>query len=137
MVKPIGWLLIGLLAQPLMAQDYIGEGTSYAQQGEYTKALEAYDRALKLNVSPAALTGRGGAKLFLGDRQGALADFNRAIELDPNFPDAYNNRGAIKETIGDIAGAIADLQKAADLFQKQGEEQLAVRLRAAVQKMKQ
>src|SRR5512134_2985935 len=36
----------------------------------------------------------GLAKYEKSDLDGAIADFNRAIEIDPNYANAYNNRGA-------------------------------------------
>jgi hypothetical protein len=35
------------------------------------------------------------------DKQGTIADLDRAIRLQPNSVDAYNNRGIVKESIGD------------------------------------
>ena len=37
-----------------------------------------------------------------------LADFNKAIELNPNYADAYYNRGNAKGNLKDYKGAIAD-----------------------------
>jgi tetratricopeptide (TPR) repeat protein len=58
---------------------------------------------------------RGVVKYDLGDKQGALADFNKAIELDPNLTTAYNNRGNFKYESGDNQGALADCNKAIEL----------------------
>jgi tetratricopeptide (TPR) repeat protein len=48
----------------------------------------------------------------LGDAQGALANFEEALRLCPNFADAYSNRGAVRAELGDLAGAEADCQQA-------------------------
>ena len=45
----------------------------------------------------------------------ALAEFNTAIELDPNNSKTYNNRGIIKNMLNDSAGSIADFNKAIEL----------------------
>lgn len=58
---------------------------------------------------------RGIAKQAKGDLDGAIADYNRAIELDPNAPRVYDCRGFAKRTKGDLDGAIADYDKAIEL----------------------
>ena len=40
--------------------------------------------------------------------RGAIADYSKAIALDPNFGYAYNNRGFCKHQLKDYKGAIAD-----------------------------
>jgi tetratricopeptide (TPR) repeat protein len=40
--------------------------------------------------------------------RGAIADYSKAIALDPNFTNAYNNRGFCKRQLKDYKGAIAD-----------------------------
>ena len=58
----------------------------------------------------------------LQDAQGALADFNRAIQLDPKNAYVYSARGSVKcdRRLNDKSGGIADMQQAAKLFQQQG-----------------
>ena len=50
-----------------------------------------------------------------GDLDGALADENKAVEIDPNIAEAYYNRGFIKRAKGDLDGALADETKAIEL----------------------
>ena len=58
---------------------------------------------------------RGNAKLHKGDLDGALADYDKAIELNPDYVVAYNNRGFTKSKKGDLDGALADCDKAIEL----------------------
>ncbi len=54
-----------------------------------------------------------GQKYGKGDYQGELADYNRAISIDPNLAIAYNYRGLLKENkLQDIQGALADYNRA-------------------------
>jgi len=43
---------------------------------------------------------------------GALADYNRAIQLTPKFVQAYINRAIVKNKVGDTNGSNADFEKA-------------------------
>jgi tetratricopeptide (TPR) repeat protein len=57
-------------------------------------------------------------KVNAGDTEGALADANKAIELDPVLAMAWANRGAARGRKGDWDGSIADLSRALDLDPK-------------------
>ena len=57
----------------------------------------------------------GIAKAAKGDVQGAIAELDRAIEVDPGNAVAYANRGAAKILAGNPQGAIADLDKAIEI----------------------
>src|SRR5712691_1010238 len=50
-----------------------------------------------------------------GDIAGAIADYDRALNVDPRFAEAYFNRGKAKRAQGDLDGAISDYERAAEL----------------------
>lgn len=54
---------------------------------------------------------RGTAKAQLSDTQGAIADYDTAIRLNPRLLLAYNNRGNLRQHLGDMNGAIADFSQ--------------------------
>ena len=61
---------------------------------------------------------RGNAKYNKGDLDGAILDWDKAIELNPKYADAYYNRGIAKSDKGDLDGAILDYDKAIELNPK-------------------
>jgi serine/threonine protein kinase/Tfp pilus assembly protein PilF len=76
---------------------------SASAQPNFQSAKEYYDRA-EAKYSK------------LNDNQGALADYNKAIELDPKYVDAYDSRGSLKlDKLNDTQGALADYNKAIEL----------------------
>jgi|TARA_B100000959_G_scaffold72699_1_gene77205 tetratricopeptide (TPR) repeat protein len=42
-----------------------------------------------------------GLKYARGNYQGAIADYNKAIEINPQYANAYYNRGLTKRKLGD------------------------------------
>jgi tetratricopeptide (TPR) repeat protein len=49
------------------------------------------------------------------DNARKIEDYDNALRLNPNIPDAYNNRGVAKKKLGRFAEAIADYDKAIQL----------------------
>jgi tetratricopeptide (TPR) repeat protein len=58
------------------------------------------------------LNDRGWEQLCQGRRHEALEDFSRAIELDPNFVEAYNNRSIAQQIAGEDATEDEDMADA-------------------------
>jgi tetratricopeptide (TPR) repeat protein len=79
------------------------------QAAESPPAREASDEA------NGDLVNRGIEKAKNGDLDGAIADFNRAAELNPKDDAPYYNRAQTKRLKNDTAGAIADYTKAIEL----------------------
>jgi tetratricopeptide (TPR) repeat protein len=66
-----------------------------------------YNEAIRISPRANFLTNRGNACQAKGDRSSAIAYYDRAIQLNPAFADAYNNRGAAFRGRGDLDRAIA------------------------------
>jgi tetratricopeptide (TPR) repeat protein len=62
-----------------------------------------------------AYNNRGAAYYALGSYMKAIEDYNRAIEIRPDFAGAYNNRGVSYAKIGNNKLAVNDLKTAAKL----------------------
>lgn len=53
-----------------------------------------------------------------GDLEGAIAGYDRVLQLNPKDADAYHNRGLAKHDSGDLDGAIVDYNRAVALRPK-------------------
>jgi len=84
----------------------------------FNKALSkeqvSYEEKSNLNTAEEYFY-RGYDKSYKGDYNGAIADYTKAIEINPNFADAYYNRGSSKNDLKDYNGAIADFTKAIEI----------------------
>ena len=49
------------------------------------------------------------------DYMGAIIDFNRAMQIDPNYAEAYNCRGIARTGLGEYWAAITDFTKAIEI----------------------
>jgi tetratricopeptide (TPR) repeat protein len=69
-------------------------GVVYSQRGNHAEAVRQIDAALKINPKTAsALNNRGNALQELKRPDEALASYNWALALKPDFLATFNNRG--------------------------------------------
>jgi tetratricopeptide (TPR) repeat protein len=68
-----------------------------------------------MEFKPNLFKDRGVVKMNIGDNQGALEDFTKAIELDHKDGYSYWGRGLVKQKIGNNEGACQDFKKAKEL----------------------
>ncbi|MBU1212004.1 MAG: tetratricopeptide repeat protein [Alphaproteobacteria bacterium] len=77
---------------------------------EYTTALE--DRTLPDDRRATILNDRGVAYVRLGQTREAIDDFNKAVELFPEYAATYNNRGNLLLALGLPKEALKDFNRA-------------------------
>jgi tetratricopeptide (TPR) repeat protein len=65
-----------------------------------------------------AFTDRGNAYRNKGELDKAVADYNQALRLDPNYASAYYNRGGVYRTMRNFDAAIADFRAAIRLDER-------------------
>ena len=92
------------------------EATSKLKEGQIDEAIGLYTKAL--NEAPDdynIISDRGVAYLHKNDKLRCFGDFNRAIQLQPNYSYRYASRAYAKKHFGDLEGAVADYEKAVEL----------------------
>ena len=93
------------------------EAASALLRGNVEQAVAAYsealqDRDLADDRRAAILNDRGVANSRLGRHKAALDDFNRAVQLFPEYAPVYNNRANTLLSLGLTEEAIKDLNRA-------------------------
>jgi tetratricopeptide (TPR) repeat protein len=101
------------LPQPSPAE----QGAAEMVRGDVATAVTAYTEALRdtglANDRRATiLNDRAVANARLGQVKLALEDYNRAVELFPEYPVAYNNRGNLLVAVGQFDEAMKDFDRA-------------------------
>lgn len=92
---------------------YARSGWQYIERGKYQRAIEDFDRAVKLNPANAVIYyNRSLAYGGLGQYHLAIRDLDAALRLNPNYPDAYYGRGYLYEKLGQNEQSIADFDQA-------------------------
>ena len=100
---------------PNLVPALIGLGTAYYQKRRFAQADNYYRRAEKIAPSPELHNYLGNALIYQGNYSGALAQFQSALGMNPNYAAAYMNMGITFYYMGNINEAIASLQKAISL----------------------
>jgi len=81
---------------------------------DYYAAIRYCTNAIQLAEGKysAPFANRAVAKQALGDFEGAITDFSKAIKIDPTIAGFYSNRGVAKKSLKDYQGALKDYSKA-------------------------
>jgi Flp pilus assembly protein TadD len=103
----IGTVVVVLFAASLLTVD----SRRYLARWQTTEGLHDYMLIYAPN-SPHLLCSRGNVYNNKGYYNKAIRDCTKAIELKPDFAEAYNNRGKACYEIGDLDQAIRDYNKA-------------------------
>lgn len=87
--------------------------SAYQTQGDYDRAIQDYDAAIRLDASdPDTFLNRGVAYGTRGNHARAIRDFDAAIRLDPSNARAFNNRGSSYMAKGTYKHALRDYDEA-------------------------
>jgi len=97
------------------AQEWSANGYQQLKMGQHQEAVQEFTRAIEADPSSVAYTGRALAYTCLGDLEKAVADYDRAIELEPGQAEAYHDRGTLHERLGDYQRALNDYDRAVEL----------------------
>lgn len=101
-------------AQPTEFYELYFEGNSLLVKAQYTKAIENYNKALKLFEADYIYFNRGNAYMGKRDYENALKDFNKTLSMNKDYIEAYCQRGLVKVQLKDKT-CCDDLKKAAKL----------------------
>jgi tetratricopeptide (TPR) repeat protein/S1-C subfamily serine protease len=88
---------------------------------QYSEAIKIYDLIISKDQKAWAYNNRGVSKSKLGDNKGAVADYNVAIQINPQYAEPYSNRGITKYRSGDNKGAMEDYNIAIRIDPQYGE----------------
>ena len=108
----------GSIAQPtptpnLTARQYFDRAGKHLDTGEYQKAIDNYDDAIRLDPQYSrAYNNKGIAYKKLAQPDRAIQDFDEAIRLDSEYAHAYFNRGIAYNALGQYERAIQDFDEA-------------------------
>jgi tetratricopeptide (TPR) repeat protein len=96
--------------------DAIMDGASHLNTGKPEKALEDFNRAIKIKPQVAAgYLGRANTLQILGRYEASIEDYDRALEIKSDLANAYINRGSAYSHLGEYEKAIADYEKGLEL----------------------
>jgi len=133
-------LAVGVTYAQSLAEEIYNKGVEYAGQGKFPNAKEEFEKALKVDpfyepakfylkaikdVIEQKIKRETAIHLFKGisytangQYNQAISDFNRALEINPKYAEAYNERGIVYDDKGQYDQAISDYTKAIEINPK-------------------
>lgn len=104
------YVMLGLTACATLptSAEYLLRGDGYFKDGNYAKAIEAYNRAISLNPSNLeAYASRGTAHYFAGHYELAQQDYEFILDKNPYQTNVYTAYGSALAARGDYENALA------------------------------
>jgi tetratricopeptide (TPR) repeat protein len=86
-------------------------GMKYMEPGQFQNAIPQFTRAIQIHELAKAYLERGNAHRFLGEIDQAMADFEKAADLDAGLARAYSSLGSIYRDRGDRTHALEQYGK--------------------------
>lgn len=112
---------------PGIAQTHVDLSLILAQSGEWVLAREHLDRAIQIQGdTPAAARAyylRAGIHGEQNELEGARADLERAVQLRPDFAEAWSDLGTVRRNLLDEAGALSAFERAVRIDPKNAKSQ--------------
>ncbi len=113
-----------IILDPDFSETYYQRAYAYIEIKNFDKAIEDYKMVLELDPSNSRIPGKiATVKVQAGDFSGAIADSNsliikdldKAIEIEPEYAEAYYQRALVRDSLNDKDGSVSDFQKADEL----------------------
>lgn len=87
---------------PEKSRNYLDTGMDYLYHSQFEEAIECFDKAIKYDAeNHEAYFYRGCAKYNIFQKESALEDYAKTIELNPNYLQAYFNMGLYYRSVND------------------------------------
>ncbi len=94
-------------------QEWVDDGNALFNSGRYMEALNAFDRAIRIDsMFTDAYEGRGSVLYLMERLAEALASYEQAIDLDPQFAQAYFGKGNVLYSLKRLDEALACQEQA-------------------------
>jgi tetratricopeptide (TPR) repeat protein len=101
------------VATSIPALFFFVRGNSYHNHGDDDRAIQDYNRAIRLDPTfGAALANRGRAYYYIDEYDRSIQDYDQAIRLEPNNDFAFNGRGNAYSDKGEYDRSIQDYDQA-------------------------
>lgn len=102
--------------RPVPSDDWFEAGVSYEEEGRLGDAVRAYAQALRVGgPRPEVHFNLGNVLFSLEEKSQAARHFQLAVDLDPDYVEAWNNLGNALAELGRADEAIVALTRALDL----------------------
>src|SRR5215831_8433486 len=109
----------GQLSGKGLAFAFYKRANGYYERGQYDRAIEDYNQAIRLNPNHAnAFSNRGATYARKGEYDRAIENYDEAIRLNPKHADAFSNRGVAYGRKGDYDRAVENYDEAIRLNPK-------------------